>query len=159
MSRAESTRQSGKFSRKYSEMTIDSKYTRSTFEEGEETAGRGRRKVSMDQLREQQRRWGADDRGQLEAKCNFRLSTEVLSFEMEEQRNHQLRIIHGNPQLLAYYSCLKKLFMILYQASIPLNENKFNISVDTLNNNNLQILAILFDQDSTEWNLKYIKSL
>lgn len=92
-------------------------------------------------------------------KSTFKLSTEVLSFEMEEQRSHQLKIINSNPQLLAYYSCLKKLFMILYQASIPLNQNKFNINVDTLNNNNLQILSIIFDQESTEWDLKYIKSL
>jgi hypothetical protein len=79
---------------------------------------------------------------------------------MEEQRNHQLRIIHGNPQLLAYYNCLKKLFMILYQASIPINENKFNINPETLlGNNNLQVLSVLFDESTNEWSLHYAERL
>ncbi|EFX60244.1 hypothetical protein DAPPUDRAFT_344462, partial [Daphnia pulex] len=76
---------------------------------------------------------------------------------MEEQRNQQLRVIYSNPQLLAYYNCLKKLFMILYQVSIPLNENKYNISPEALSNNNMQILAVLFDQTLNEWNYKYVK--
>lgn len=37
--------------------------------------------------------------------------------------------------------------MILYQASIPINENKFNINPETLmGNNNLQVLSVLFDE-------------
>ena len=95
----------------------------------------------------------------MEAKCNFKLSTEVLSFEMEEQRSQQLRIIRASPQLLSYYNCLKKLFMILYQASIPIRENRYNLGPDLLSSNNLQILAVLFDRDSGDCDPPYLRNL
>lgn len=95
----------------------------------------------------------------LDARCKFKLSSEVLSFEMEEQRVQQLRAIGASPALLAYFNCLKKLFMILYQASIPLRENRYNIRQETLLTNNLQILAVIFDQDSREWDFEYVRRL
>jgi hypothetical protein len=158
MDRAEISRSPLKRNRRFSEMTISSKLTHSTVDEADSHDLRGRRKISFDhkELRSAPRR---EEITVLEAKCNFKLSTEVLSFEMEEQRNHQLKTINANPQLFAYYNCLKKLFMILYQASIPLRENRFHLNEEILNTNNLQILAVLFDQDSPEKNFSYFRSL
>lgn len=115
--------------------------------------------MSFDYNHEKGRKASKDDIAIIDSKCKFKLSTEVLSFEMEEQRTQQLKTIKSNAQLLSYYNCLKKLFMILYQSSIPLRQNKYSISYDTLRNNNLQILAVIFDNASTEWDLNYVKSL
>lgn len=97
--------------------------------------------------------------GIIDWKCKLRLSSEVLSLEMEEQRSQQLKTIGSNAQLLSYYNCLKKLFMILYQASVPLRENRYNISEGILSSNNLQILAVVLDNDCTHWDLQYVKQL
>lgn len=47
----------------------------------------------------------------------YKISTDVISFEMEEQRNNQMKIISNDEQLLNYYLAFKKLFLILFQAS------------------------------------------
>lgn len=45
---------------------------------------------------------------------HYNIGTDVISFEMEEQRNIQMKIIGSDLQLRAYYLAFKKLFTILY---------------------------------------------
>ena len=81
-----------------------------------------KRRVSCDQLKTVKKTSQTLDnspkrKSNLSSLANYRVSTDIISFEMEEQRSNQMKAINNDDQLLAYYLAFKKLFTILYQAS------------------------------------------
>ncbi len=75
---------------------------------------------------------------------NFKVGTDVISFEMEEQRSIQMKAITSDEQLEAYYLSFKKLFTILYQASHIIDEHIFKLHDNLFKNKSIGFLCLIF---------------
>lgn len=92
-------------------------------------------------------------------KLNYKLSSDVISFELEEQRTAQMRAINADEQLKRYFLAFKKVFVILFQASHFLMENMFKMSTDMYENKQVVVLCLFFEKSKEQWTLEFLKKL
>lgn len=124
-----------KFHRNYSELTLPNHNPSAP------------RKVSLDDARATPHPRPTATDGEVAARFQFKLTSEVLSFEMEEQRSRQMRTISSHPALLAYYQCFKRLFQGLFEAARLMRED---ISPRKQQDPSFLLLRLLLGEGS-EW--------
>jgi len=78
---------------------------------------------------------------------------------MDEQRNHQMKIIQSEEQLNHYYIAFKKLFLILFQASHFLMENMFKLNKELYNNKQVVVICLLFEKEKKDWTIEFLNQM